>query len=175
MAHKILYSTANKPIYSANNRPVYGDVFMPMFEMNVTRTDYDNKDATEWVRSCLVFGPENLIGDDYGSLLIDKYVFALGTYAWGYNRDYQKSVMLDFRSENSATGWGWHGTHWQFDFYGWCYYAGNSADYEFRVNGNTLNISYAFPQVASGDPINTAAIKVCTVRYTPSTNVLEYV
>ena len=174
MANILLYSKHNLPIYGIDNKPVHGDMFMPTLEIEITRTDWYVWQHLN-AQSCFVFGPENLIGDDFGSLTVDKNVFALMDFYEDGLSWFGTERMLNFVEANGSTGWGWHGTYWQFDMYGWSRFPNHTADYEFRILNQTITTSYVYPLVFDEDPVVLAAIKVCTVRYTPSTNVLEFI
>lgn len=171
MANKPLYSTNNKPLYSTNNRPVYSDMVMPYLKIDYVRTG--NSDSLQ--RAFLLFGFGDLTGIYISDYTVSKWFMHFGSYSFGIAESWSRSALLDFVNDNQHGGWAWNGTYWQVHYVGWTKNAGTSGDVTFTAMGHTLSLSHTFAVREPGATVNPAADLICTLRYTPSTDVLEFV
>ena len=192
MAHKILYSTNNKPIYSTNNRPVYSPEFLRLVFTEV-RTD----DLTYSIYIYPLYSLDD-ISWEYGDLTIARVAASpIIPVSGGWSAERSTYFTMDFhethvespevhhRNYGNGGWWAWNGTYWQISFFGFTYKAGRAAnisvtvvnDWSFgeTIEAGPITKTHNFAVRAQGESMVTSDGLICTVRYTPSTNVLEYV
>ena len=185
MANKFLYSTNNKPIYSTNNRPVYSPEFLTLV-FTEARTD----DLTYPIYIYPLYSLADISGE-YGDLTIARVAASQIIPAYGgYWAERNINFAMDFHetwrpgADGNGGWWAWTGTYWQFSFIGYTYNAGPAAN----ISVSAFNYwRFPAPEVGPITKTHTFAVRtigatmdpsydlICTVRYTPSTNVLEFV
>ena len=76
-------------------------------------------------------------------------------------------------------GWAWHGTYWEYVIISWYYTDGPSPSSYITITvdykGHNISDTFSRPGHAFFDPANPRDCEVTKVRYTPSTDVLEFI
>lgn len=160
MANLPLTSTNGLPITGVLGKPVVSSLMMCFFATSSTFALYDINDInydihTEWE--------------------LTRYVTLHGNFSVSPGA----CTACDLVEANYHGGWAWHGSYWEYILVSWDYISGGGSPSPVTVTVfcNQKQISKTFSR--SGypyfTPFNPRDCQIGKVRYTPSTDVLEFI
>lgn len=160
---KLLTSTGNKLIFGTLGKLVHSDILMPTMYFTVV--------GAANIGSMALYSLSNLSGT-YGSPSYTRH--ANTAWAGASTTTRTSDTMCDLEEANTHGGWAWSGTYWEYKFVAWNNYAVDiTLDVDVFANNITLDVS--LPARDNADSIVPADILIATIRYTPSTDTLEFI
>ena len=176
MANKPLYGAGGKPIYGVGGKPVYGELMMHFYASHWAIVLYDIGDITSSLR-----------GDNFEDY-ITRGVLLLRNDQFSSRNEFYSVGASTFCNKVEATcngGWAWHGTYWEYVILSWDFILWDSgsqsypppSDVLISIYCNNKHISQTFTRygITRFEDHNPRDSQLAKVRYTPSTDVLEFV